>query len=111
MGFRPGGRFSTALLGPSGEEFPFTGTYREIVTSAKLSWTGKFASGLPDHVSTVVTFEEQGQKAAIHARQAFHLMTPETEPATKGAEQGWTMTLTSWEAVCVREAGTPTKSA
>ena len=37
MDFRPGGRFSMAMQGPSGEELPFTGTYREIVTPAKLS--------------------------------------------------------------------------
>ena len=31
MDFRPGGRFSMAMRGPDGNEFPFTGVYREIV--------------------------------------------------------------------------------
>jgi len=93
MDFRPGGRFSMAMRGPEGNDFPFTGTYREIVPPAKLSWTGEFASGPADQMTTVVTFEEQGRKTTVHARQIFHVMTPEIERATQGAKQGWTMTL------------------
>jgi len=93
MDFRPGGRFSMAMRGPDGNDFPFTGVYREIVPPAKLSWAGEFASGPPEQVSTVVTFEEEGQKTKVHVRQTFHVMTPEIEHATKGAKRGWTMTL------------------
>ena len=89
MDFRPGGRFRMAMRGPNGEDFPFTGTYREIVSPAKLWWTGEFASGPADQVSTVVTFEEQGQRTKVHVRHA-----------TKGAKQGWTMTLDQLEAFC-----------
>ena len=91
MDFRPGGRFRMAMRGPNGEGFPFTGTYREIVSPAKLCWTGEFASGPADQVSTVVTFEEQGQRTKVHVRHA-----------TKGAKQGWTMTLDQLEAFCSR---------
>ena len=52
-----------------------------------------FPSGPADNISTSVTFEEQGKKTQIHARQAFQVMTPEIEHATEGAKQGWTMTL------------------
>jgi len=93
MDFRPGGRFSMAMRGPDGNDFPFTGVYREIVPPATLSWTGEFASGPADQMTTVVTFEAQGQQTVVHARQTFHVMTPEIERATKGAQQGWTMTL------------------
>jgi uncharacterized protein YndB with AHSA1/START domain len=103
--FRPGGRFSMAMRGPNGEDFPFTGTYREIVPPAKLSWTGEFSSGPADQISTVVTFEEQGQKTKVHVRQTFHVMTPEIEHATKGAKQGWTMTLDQLQGLCEPEAG------
>ena len=103
MDFRPGGRFSMAMRGPSGEDFPFTGTYREIVAPAKLAWSGEFPTGPADQLSTVVTFDEQGQKTRIRVRQTFHVMTPEIEHATRGAKQGWTMTLDQLEAFCVPE--------
>lgn len=105
MDFRPGGRFSMAMRGPNGDDFPFTGTYREIVPPAKLSWTGEFSSGPADQISTVVTFEEQGQKTKVHVRQTFHVMTPEIEDASKGAKQGWTMTLDQLAGFCSRQAG------
>jgi uncharacterized protein YndB with AHSA1/START domain len=105
MDFRPGGRFSMAMRGPNGEDFPFTGTYREIVPPAKLSWTGEFATGPADQMSTVVTFDEQGRTTRICVRQTFHVMTPEIEHATKGARQGWTMTFDQLEAFCVPQAG------
>ena len=89
-----------AMRGPDGQDFPFTGTYREIVPPAKLSWTGEFPGGPADQMTTVVTFEEQGQKTRLHVRQTFHVMTPMIEMATKGAEQGWTMTLDQLEQFC-----------
>jgi uncharacterized protein YndB with AHSA1/START domain len=98
--FRPGGRFRMAMRGPNGENFPFSGTYREIIPPAKLSWTGEFAGGPPDQISTAVSFAEQGQKTRIHVRQSFDVMTPESEHATKGARQGWTMTLDQLAAFC-----------
>jgi len=103
MDFRPGGRFRMAMRGPNGEHFPFTGTYREIVPPAKLSWSGEFATGPADQMTTVVTFEEQGPKTKVHVRQTFHVMTPEIKRATEGAKQGWTMTLDQLEEFCSRE--------
>ena len=103
MDFRPGGRFSMAMRGPDGSDFPFTGVYREMVPPEQLSWTGEFASGPADHISTVVTFEAHGQQTTVRARQTFHVMTPEIEHATQGARQGWTMTLDQLEAFCAQE--------
>ena len=103
MDFRSGGKFSMAMRGPNGEDFPFTGTYRELVPPEKLSWSGEFATGPADQISTVVTFEEHNQQTTVHARQTFHVMTPEIEQATKGAKQGWTMTLDQLAAFCEKE--------
>ena len=47
MDFRPSGRFSMAMRGLDGNDFPFTGTYREIISPEKLFWTGEFTSGPP----------------------------------------------------------------
>jgi uncharacterized protein YndB with AHSA1/START domain len=103
MDFRPCGRFRMAMRGPDGEDFPFTGTYREIVPPAVLSWSGEFASGPVDQMSTVVTFDERGEETGIRVRQAFHVMTPEIQHAARGAKQGWTMTLDQLEAFCLQE--------
>ena len=93
MDFRPGGTFDMAMRGPNGEDFPFTGTYREIVPPAKLVWSGEFPGDPPDNMLTVVTFEEEGSKTKLHARQTFSVMTAIVKHATAGAKQGWTMTL------------------
>ena len=108
MDFRSGGRFSMAMRGPDGNDFPFSGTYREIVSPEKLSWTGEFSSGPADQITTVVTFEECDATTKIHARQTFHVMTPEIEHATKGAKQGWTMTLDQLAAFCDSPTRWPT---
>lgn len=100
MDLRPGGRFSMAMRSPDGKDFPFTGTYREVAPPARLVWTGEFSTGPADQMTTAVTFEEQGRKTKLHARQTFHVMTPEIEHAAKGARQGWTMTLGQLTAFC-----------
>jgi uncharacterized protein YndB with AHSA1/START domain len=104
MDFRPGGRFRMAMHGPNGEDFPFTGTYREIVPPERLSWSGEFAIGPADQILTVVTFESRGADTLVHVRQTFHVITPETEFATKGARQGWTMTLDQLAEFCRESA-------
>jgi len=100
MDFRPGGKFAMAMRGPNGEDFPFTGTYREIVPPAKLSWNGEFQGDPADNILTVVTFEEVGSKTKVHARQTFYVITPTVKHASAGAKQGWTMTLNQLAEVC-----------
>lgn len=92
MDFRDGGKFKMAMKSPDGSAFPFHGTYRDISAPSRLSWTGAF-TGPVDQMTTVVEFEDLGDKTKINVRQTFHVMTPEIEFATKGAKQGWTMTL------------------
>jgi uncharacterized protein YndB with AHSA1/START domain len=100
LDFRPGGRFRMAMRGPDGSEFPFTGRYREIVAPERLVWTGEFATGPAEQITTVVTFEAQGEKTKVHVRQTFHVVTPEIRHAVAGANQGWGMTLDQLAEVC-----------
>src|ERR1019366_4116982 len=60
MDFRPSGKFAMAMRGPNGEDFPFTGTYRDIVSPSKLSWNGEFPGDPTDNILTGVTFDEEG---------------------------------------------------
>lgn len=93
MDFRPGGSFRMAMQAPSGEKHFFMGTYREVVSPVKIIWTGEFLNGPAEQMRTEITFEENGQKTKIKVWQTFLVLTPETELHTRGAEQGWTMTL------------------
>ena len=93
MDFRSGGTFDMAMRGPDGEHFPFTGTYREIERPAKLCWTGEFPGDPVDTIRTVVTFEKEGSKTKLIARQTFSVMTATVKQATAGAKEGWTLTL------------------
>lgn len=93
MDFRPGGRFRMAMRSPKGVEHPFTGICREIVPPSKLVWTGEFRYGPVDQMRTTVTFEEEGKKTKVTVHQTFSVLTPESEPHTRGAKQGWTATL------------------
>ncbi|MBV9463647.1 MAG: SRPBCC domain-containing protein [Verrucomicrobiae bacterium] len=100
MDFRPGGKFAMSMRGPQGSDFPFTGTYREIKAPERLVWSGEFPGDPPDQISTIVTFEDQGAKTKVHARQTFKTMTETVKHATDGAKQGWTMTLDQLAEFC-----------
>ena len=75
------------------EHFPFTGTYRDIVPLSRLTWKGEFRNDPEGNVTTTVNFESQGQQTMVSVRQTFAVLTEQSAHATKGAKQGWTMTL------------------
>ncbi len=93
MDFRSGGKFSMAMRAPDGSEHAFSGIYGVIVPPALLSWGGEFSSGPDGQISTMVSFEEEDGATRIRVRQTFFVMTPMIQQATKGAPQGWGMTL------------------
>ena len=100
MDVRPGGRWHRAMRAPDGTTHAFSGTDRALVPPSTLTWTGEFATGPADQLTTVITLEERGRHTQVHARQTFHVMTPEIAQATQGAQQGWTMTLDPLAACC-----------
>lgn len=93
MDFRDGGRYEMAMRGPNGEDFPFTGTYRDIDPPKTLSWTGEFPDMPKDSILTVVTFTEEGGKTRVRARQTFSVLSPTAKHAVAGAQEGWGMTM------------------
>lgn len=104
MDFRVGGKFSMAMRAPDGTEHPFTGVYREIDRPSRIVWVGEFPYGPAEQMTTTIDFEAQGNKTKLTARQTFSVLTPETEPHTKGAKQGWTATLDQLAAHCESKA-------
>jgi uncharacterized protein YndB with AHSA1/START domain len=103
MDFRPGGRFIMTMRSPEGQEHPFSGTYREVTPYSRLVWVGEFPYGPKDQMTTTITFEAEGKKTKLTVRQTFSVLTPETEPHTKGAKMGWTATLDQLQALAEAE--------
>ncbi|MBU6427520.1 MAG: SRPBCC domain-containing protein [Cyanobacteria bacterium REEB65] len=92
--FRPGGKFVLGYRLPDGTAFPpATSVFQEIVPLTRIVWTGSFpGSPIEDQIQTTVTFEDLGDKTRINVRQVLQV-TPGTEMAAAGMQQGWEETL------------------
>jgi uncharacterized protein YndB with AHSA1/START domain len=84
---RPGGVFRFVMREPGGTEYPFEGAFREVVAPERIVFTGTIHEG--NATVTTITFAEYDGKTTLTMRQTF---TFESD-ATRGAKQGWTMTL------------------
>ena len=85
--FRPGGVFRFVMRTPDGTEFPFEGAFREIVAPERIVFTGNVHEG--NASVTTVSFAEHEGKTTLTVHQTY---TFESD-ATRGAKQGWAMTL------------------
>jgi uncharacterized protein YndB with AHSA1/START domain len=105
---RPGGRFSTTMQSPEGQQFPNVGCYLEIVKNAKLSWTNALEPGFrpakppersPDHecaelLMTAIILLETHEKGTKYTAIAMH-----TDQASRkrhedmGFQEGWSTCL------------------
>lgn len=93
MEFREGGTFDASFHG-FGMEHAFSGVYVEVVPGERLVWTSGFPnSPRPDQMRTTVTFTAREGKTEVNVTHVFLELTPETEPAAQGAQEGWTQTL------------------
>jgi uncharacterized protein YndB with AHSA1/START domain len=85
--FRPGGAFRFVMRAPDGTEYPFEGVFREIVVPERIVFTGVIHEG--NAAVTTVTFTERDGKTTLTAHQTYTFESS----ATRGAKQGWTLTL------------------
>jgi uncharacterized protein YndB with AHSA1/START domain len=85
--FRPGGVFRFVMRAPNGPDYPFEGAFREIVAPERIVFTGTIHDG--NAAVTTIMFAEHGGKTTVTIHQTY---TFESE-ATRGAKQGWTLTL------------------
>ncbi len=95
---RPGGRFSSTMRSPEGEEFPNEGCYLEVVPGKRLIWTDALHAGYrPVAVAqtgaegllftAVVTIEPEGAGTKYTA----HVMHADAASRQKHAEMGFEM--------------------
>jgi uncharacterized protein YndB with AHSA1/START domain len=66
MDFRPGGAWRYVLRKASGQEYAFSGVYREIVPPELLSWTFSF-EGAPGATVETLTFVERDGRTTLTA--------------------------------------------
>jgi uncharacterized protein YndB with AHSA1/START domain len=58
---RPNGAFRWVNRGPNGVEYPFTGTYREIMAPERLVFTARTFQSSPESVATLIFIEDGGK--------------------------------------------------
>ena len=88
--FRPGGAYRMVMRGPDGKDYPFHGSYREIVPNERIVFNAVVDHGSETfEVLTVVTFVEEGSGTRLTVRQAV----PAARDAAKGQLEGWNGSL------------------
>lgn len=87
--FRPGGVFQFVMRGPDGKDYPFRGSYLEILEPERIAFQGTINDEPGHQVWTTVTFAEENGKTILTVRQTYSFESD----ATSGAPEGWEQTL------------------
>jgi uncharacterized protein YndB with AHSA1/START domain len=77
------------MRGPNGENYPFDGTYVEIVEPERIVFQGNIHDVPGQDVLTTVTFAEHQGKTKLTVHQVYAMESY----ATRGAPEGWSQTL------------------
>lgn len=88
--FRAGGLFHFVMRGPDGKDYPFRGSYLEIVEPERIVFQGVIHDEPGHQVWTTVTFAEEQGKTRLTVQQTYSFQSD----ATRGAPEGWKQTLT-----------------
>lgn len=89
MDFRSGGVLRFVFRGPDGKDYPFDGSYVEIVEPERIVFEGDIHDVPGQNVFTIVTFTAQGSKTRLTVLQTYSFESD----ATRGAAIGWSQTL------------------
>jgi len=87
--FRPGGLFHFVMRGPDGKDYPFRGSYLEVVEPERIVFQGVIHDEPGHQVWTTVTFAEEDGKTRLTVQQTYSFESD----ATRGAPEGWKQTL------------------
>ena len=87
--FRAGGLFHFVMRGPDGKDYPFRGSYLEIVEPERIVFQGVIHDEPGHQVWTTVTFAEEKGKTNLTVKQTYSFESD----ATRGAPEGWKQTL------------------
>jgi uncharacterized protein YndB with AHSA1/START domain len=89
MEFRAGGPFLFDFRGPDGKNYPFDGSYVEVVAPERIVFQGNIHDVPGQNVFTTVTFSEHAGKTHLTVHQLYSFESD----ATRGAPIGWSQTL------------------
>ncbi len=87
LDLRPGGVFHLVMRTPDGVEFPMDTPFLEVVPHERIVFAGVIHGGV--EVVTTVTFTDHDGKTALDVHQTY---SSESD-STRGAPQGWSLTL------------------
>ena len=87
--FRAGGVFRFIFRDAAGKDYPFDGSFIEIVEPEKIVFRGNIHDVAGQDVFTIVTFAEEGGKTKLTVQQTYAFESD----ATRGASIGWSQTL------------------
>jgi len=93
---RPGGRLRIVMRGPDGNDYPMSGTYRDVEPNKRLVFVSVAEDGAGDallEAFTEVTFEAQGNKTKLIMKTSAVGLAPVAADMLRGMEQGWSETL------------------
>lgn len=85
--FRAGGAFRFTMRGPDGTDYPFEGSYVDVVPPERIVFRGTIDGD--NDVVTTLTFVEHDGKTTLSLRQTY---TVESD-STRGAYEGWSQSL------------------
>jgi uncharacterized protein YndB with AHSA1/START domain len=89
MELRAGGKFRFVMRGPDGKDYPFQGTYLEIVEPERIVFQGVIHDEPGHQVWTTVWFADDKGKTKVTVQQTYSFESD----ATRGAPEGWRQTL------------------
>ena len=95
---REGGSYRFVMRGPDDEDYPFHGTYQEIVPNEKLVFTAMIEGANGSEQLTTIHFAAVGRRTRVTIRQTV----PQYQPYARGQEQGWSESLERLEALLGR---------
>jgi uncharacterized protein YndB with AHSA1/START domain len=87
MDFRTGGIFRLVMRMPDGVDLPMDARFTEVTPPERIAFDATIHGGVD--VKTTVTFTEHDGKTTLNVHQSYSIETD----ATRGATQGWTLTL------------------
>lgn len=98
---RPGGRFSTTMQSPEGENYPNEGCYLEVVENRKLVWTSALLAGYrpsltmggdhcgPFQFSAIIAMEPHGEGTRYTATAIHGNPESRQKHEEMGFHDGW----------------------
>jgi uncharacterized protein YndB with AHSA1/START domain len=105
--FVTGGKWDYVMIGPDGDEFPFSGIFLEIVPIEKVVSTDEFGEeyternremSMPKIMSVTTLFEDQGETTRVVIKTMHASAEDKRKHQEMGVEAGWSSSFEKMDA-------------